>query len=226
MSNSIVITGSKELLNQKNIISDTIKNTYNALDENINLDINNENYFSWLFSKYTLILILIIAIIFFILYNNDITIDYIIKYFVYGSGETIKQTVDSVVTGAKSSLNTADVSIDNAVNIIESSVGIKKNNNDINNNNKNDYEDSEEEIKDNDVEINLNKLNTKLLKKPQFNIPEPDSTSNNIKKKAGYCYIGEDRGFRSCAKVSQHDTCMSGDIFPTRDICINPNLRH
>lgn len=221
MSNSIVITGSNELLNKSNIISDTIKNTYNALDENTKLDINNENYFSWLFSKYTLILIIIIAIIFFVLYNNDITIDYIIKYFVYGSGETIKQTVDSVVTGAKSTLDTADVSIDNAVNIIESSVGIKTNNNDDENDDENNYID-----KDKNVEINLNKLNKKLIKPNQLNIPEPDITTNNIKKKSGYCYIGEDRGFRSCAKVSQHDTCMSGDIFPTRDICINPNLRH
>ena len=44
-------------------------------------------------------------------------------------------------------------------------------------------------------------------------------------KKAGFCYIGEDRGFRSCIKVSEQDTCMSGNIFPSQDICINPNLR-
>ena len=43
--------------------------------------------------------------------------------------------------------------------------------------------------------------------------------------KAGWCYIGEDRGHRSCAKVGVNDTCMSGDIFPSQEICINPNLR-
>jgi len=43
--------------------------------------------------------------------------------------------------------------------------------------------------------------------------------------KAGWCFIGEDRGFRSCAEVGPSDQCMSGDIFPTRDICVNPNLR-
>jgi hypothetical protein len=42
---------------------------------------------------------------------------------------------------------------------------------------------------------------------------------------AGWCYIGEDRGYRSCAKVGVNDTCMSGDIFPTNELCINPNLR-
>jgi len=43
--------------------------------------------------------------------------------------------------------------------------------------------------------------------------------------KSGWCYIGEDRGFRSCIKVSEDDTCMSGNIFPSKDICINPSLR-
>ena len=43
--------------------------------------------------------------------------------------------------------------------------------------------------------------------------------------KAGWCYIGEDRGFRSCAQVGVNDKCMSGDIFPSQEICVNPNLR-
>lgn len=43
--------------------------------------------------------------------------------------------------------------------------------------------------------------------------------------KGGWCYIGEDRGFRSCAEVSGADQCMSGEIFPSKDLCIHPNLR-
>ena len=43
--------------------------------------------------------------------------------------------------------------------------------------------------------------------------------------KSGWCYIGEDRGFRTCAEIGVHDNCMSGDIFPSHEICINPNLR-
>ena len=42
---------------------------------------------------------------------------------------------------------------------------------------------------------------------------------------SGWCFIGEDRGFRSCALVNEDDKCMSGDIFPSQEICINPNLR-
>lgn len=43
--------------------------------------------------------------------------------------------------------------------------------------------------------------------------------------KSGWCYIGEDRGYRTCAQVGQNDMCMSGDIFPTHEVCINPKLR-
>jgi hypothetical protein len=43
--------------------------------------------------------------------------------------------------------------------------------------------------------------------------------------KSGWCYIGEDHGIRTCGEVGVNDTCMSGDIFPTQEICINPSLR-
>jgi hypothetical protein len=50
-----------------------------------------------------------------------------------------------------------------------------------------------------------------------------DDSSNH--GKMGWCFIGEDRGFRSCEYVGVNDQCMSGDIFPTKDVCMNPNLR-
>ena len=52
-----------------------------------------------------------------------------------------------------------------------------------------------------------------------------DANSSIQQGKMGWCFIGEDREFRSCAKVGINDTCMSGDIFPTKDVCVNPNLR-
>ena len=70
----------------------------------------------------------------------------------------------------------------------------------------------------------------KLLHKASMNqnVPEPDdagSRTQHTNSKSGYCYIGEDRGFRSCVKVNESDECMSGDIFPSNEICVNPNLR-
>jgi hypothetical protein len=57
---------------------------------------------------------------------------------------------------------------------------------------------------------------------------QADESSSNIQSgssKSGWCYIGEDRGFRSCSQVGDEDKCMSGDIFPTQEICVNPSLR-
>ena len=56
----------------------------------------------------------------------------------------------------------------------------------------------------------------------------PDSTTKSTIQRTpqkGFCYIGTDRGFRSCIRVHNEDQCMSGQIFPTRSICINPKLR-
>ena len=62
----------------------------------------------------------------------------------------------------------------------------------------------------------------------KLNSFEPDQArestiQNNLK--SGWCYIGNDRGFRSCIEVKDSDVCISGNIFPSKDICINPSLR-
>lgn len=41
----------------------------------------------------------------------------------------------------------------------------------------------------------------------------------------GYCFIGQQRDTRYCSEISQAHQCASGDVFPTMDMCINPNLR-
>jgi len=60
-------------------------------------------------------------------------------------------------------------------------------------------------------------------------VPSPDlSADSDIQraKKRGYCYIGSYKGKRTCIEVEKGTECMSGDIFPTMDICINKNLRN
>ena len=77
---------------------------------------------------------------------------------------------------------------------------------------------------------NIDLNNPPQTKNKKEFIPIPDDSTSRLQaskpsSKQGYCYIGEDRGFRSCIEVDKGDVCMSGDIFPTKDICINPNLR-
>jgi hypothetical protein len=58
-----------------------------------------------------------------------------------------------------------------------------------------------------------NKLDTSLYRKDQ------------MVKKDGFCYIGFEKGHRVCTDVYQGDVCMSGEIFPTMDVCLVPSLR-
>jgi len=41
----------------------------------------------------------------------------------------------------------------------------------------------------------------------------------------GYCFIGQQKNQRYCSEISEAHQCASGDVFPTMDMCINPNLR-
>jgi hypothetical protein len=74
-----------------------------------------------------------------------------------------------------------------------------------------------EKVDESDIEKALKKNNKKSYK--------ANNLSNNVNKKVGYCYIGSDRNVRTCVKVGEKDTCISGEVFPTRDLCINPTLK-
>ena len=57
-------------------------------------------------------------------------------------------------------------------------------------------------------------------------IPSSETINGvQLPKKSGYCYIGTDKGYRNCVYVGRNENCMSGEIFPTIDVCINPKLR-
>ena len=61
--------------------------------------------------------------------------------------------------------------------------------------------------------------------------PAPDDTASVMQRgkgsvgKGGFCYIGEDRGVRSCSKVTNAANCESGQMFSSMGACQNPNLR-
>tara|TARA_Y100001980_G_C14531910_1_gene307977 strand:+ start:405 stop:1004 length:600 start_codon:yes stop_codon:yes gene_type:complete len=84
------------------------------------------------------------------------------------------------------------------------------------------------------VETVIDKIKEDVEEKKNIrynNIPVPNDSLENNKfigrsnEILGYCYVGTDRGYRSCIDIEDRDKCMSGEIFPTKAICINPNLR-
>lgn len=63
----------------------------------------------------------------------------------------------------------------------------------------------------------------------QHREPTPDSSINPIQKpitsgKQAWCLVGEYQGKRGCIAVSDTNKCLSGQIFPTQQLCLNPTL--
>jgi hypothetical protein len=56
-------------------------------------------------------------------------------------------------------------------------------------------------------------------------VPDDSDSSIQILGRKGFCYIGTEGKTRTCMQVGVHDQCMSGNIYPTMAICMNPNLR-
>ena len=59
--------------------------------------------------------------------------------------------------------------------------------------------------------------------------PSPDSSENPIQNpiatnKAGWCLVGEYQGRRGCIEVAEQDKCLSGQVYPTQKMCLNPVL--
>lgn len=81
----------------------------------------------------------------------------------------------------------------------------------------------------------LQDLEKTLIPKFEYKTPQylasSEQQKNILENKpvsgvSGYCYIGKDKNMRTCSRVYPSEVCMSGDIFPTMDICINPKLRY
>tara|TARA_Y100000356_G_C11150690_1_gene230492 strand:+ start:89 stop:706 length:618 start_codon:yes stop_codon:yes gene_type:complete len=158
--------------------------------------------------------ILIIAIVGFLAYNLYLYFtegtDVLGKYFgmgITGVAEGTETAVDTVAEGTKDTISLAQNVTDKGLDAVaEGGEAIK--------------EHSESPIE--------RKQDEEIKKEEEGeNVDTESSFASSLKKtiKGGYCYIGTDRTFRSCVKVDPGDVCMSNKIFPTKDICINPNLR-
>ena len=142
-------------------------------------------------------------------------------------GMVAGQTINTTATGAKAAVNATASTLDTNLTSVQNATEGKKANSSVGGSNLSTAIPQADIMQNNALNQSLNKNRVK------DNISQPttyiaDNSTSNIQKttsKSGYCYIGEDKGYRSCMYVNENDTCMSGDIFPTQEICINPNLR-
>ncbi len=161
--------------------------------------------------------------------------------------ETTEQTVKASSAGAKDAIDIAADTTLASIDTIQETTGLTPGNNNNANNNKNlrQYAESNQmtginagkrvgqHVSTLDNEPSSMDSLTKALQHSAQNImtgsapySADDTTSSvQVKAKAGWCLIGEEKGARNCIEVGQNDQCMSGDIFPTHAVCVNPRLR-
>jgi hypothetical protein len=132
------------------------------------------------------------------------------KVFAYLTGDTIKTTTEQSEIGTNEITETAAKTTKNIVSNASKGIvgGVDK------------LKSSLKKDKKTIVETENNNF---LIDKQNEEQPEPIRTSS---LEQGYCYIGKVNDTRYCAKVDARSKCMSGDIYPSIDICINPNLRN
>ena len=128
------------------------------------------------------------------------------RFLGYAAADTAKTTVDVTAQGTKSAVDIAAGAATSGINVLQQTI-----------------ESQGSPGSPGSQDDSLERALSHAKKQP----PQPDDATSRTQRtrKAGYCYIGEDRGFRSCIRVGEQDTCMSGDIFPTQAVCINPRLR-
>lgn len=129
------------------------------------------------------------------------------------AGDTAKQTIKTAAAGTQEVIGEVSKGAESGISELQNVLGGKGM---IRNN-----------IDNKGLELTLPQTESQFVINQDMDDASTDFLSRKTKGhgNAGYCYIGEDRGVRSCMYVGNGDRCMSGMIYPTMDVCVNPNLR-
>ena len=144
--------------------------------------------------------------------------------------ETTKDVAQLSAEGAKLGIDVAAGTVESGVNVIQGQLDIDQGSSLQDMAGQKQQGQSQGNQNSNTSVNQLSSSLSSALADAEYNSePMPDDATSSTQRsgpgKSGYCYIGEDRGFRSCIHVNEGDTCMSGDIFPSQAICVNPSLR-
>jgi len=131
----------------------------------------------------------------------------------YSTGEIINKSADVTSDAAKIGIDIADGTIHNVGNLLKKGAS--------------ELEGSEKPS----LEQKLNSKESKPEVKPKESKPQvkPDTSENPIQKpitseKVNWCLVGEYENKRGCVSVTDSDKCLSGQIFPSQQMCLNPTL--
>ena len=128
----------------------------------------------------------------------------ILSVFGYTAGTIINKSADVVTDTAKAGLDIAEGSVQSVGHLLKSA-------------------------SQGNVGESARRNLDNALEGSRHNVPDSDTAESPIQKpitsnKAGWCLVGEYKGKRGCIEVGDRDKCMSGQIFPSQQICLNPTM--
>ena len=151
-----------------------------------------------------------------------VAVEDIAKDTVEVTGGVAKSGVNLVAGSAKTATDIASGTINSGIGVIEKTVGI-----DNDRDTSVDIEDEEKRLSE-ERQTKYEKEMNKKINTPDYRA-NPDMfdgvSQENNKGAGGYCSVGSYKGIRSCIMVEDSTKCLSGEIFPSKEICINPSLR-
>jgi hypothetical protein len=178
----------------------------------------NYGYFSW---QTWIIIILVLAlfginIFAYLAKGTEITasiMESVLSFFGYSTLTTTKQAIETTATGTKAGVDIIAETTSSAIDVVtpDNPIGYSQS--------------IKDEVK---IEPREKQMSQDILERAindyskSYSGGEPMPVSSG---KEGWCFIGEDEGIRTCSEIGVNDICMSGDIFPTQAVCMNPNLR-
>lgn len=177
---------------------------------------------TWFYLKYALVILVLAALGFNLFFAmGDVTesvrsfLSPILSLVGIGVGNTVKGTAQTAAEGGKLALDVAAGTVTTATDLLQGQPTPAKNK------------------VASDADSMTKKMTDKSESERQVRINPPPSADESTSatqrsgkgRKGGFCYIGEESGIRSCLRVSDASMCMSGEIFPSKDICVNPSLR-
>jgi len=137
----------------------------------------------------------------------------ILSVFGYTAGTVIDKSTDIVTDVAKTGLDLAGDTVQSAADLLKdvSRGGVDSS-----------------AVKQLDSSMNSSIFdNTLNTSKHNNNEPDVDTGVDPIQKpitagKNSWCLVGEYQGKRGCMDVNDSSKCMSGQVFPTQKMCLNP----
>jgi hypothetical protein len=151
----------------------------------------------------------------------------ILKLFGYTTLETTKQTIQTSATGTKAGVDVVSNTTVGAINAGEQAIasepqGQMAASSQQGTSLQQEQESSNQYSPEGSLEKALENASQSVNQGPS---PDDSRSVFQSNGKAGWCFIGQDQGVRTCSEIGVNDMCMSGDIFPTQEICMNPRLR-